>query len=146
MDQRLHFITLATPDLHAARRFYCDGLGWTPLLDVAGEIIFFQIAPGLALGLFDAAKFVEDVEGAITDTSIAGLTLSHNVDSEQSVDALVDKALAAGAALVKPPQRAAFGGYHGHIADPNGVLWEICHNPGWSVDADGQVHLNAIDD
>lgn len=96
MDQRLHFLTLATPDLGAA------------------------VAPGLVLGLFDAEKFVEDVEGAITDPSTSGLTLSHNVDSPESVDALVDAALAPGATLVKAPQHAAFGRYHGQFAEPNG--------------------------
>lgn len=146
MDQRLHFLTLATPDLGAARGFYCDGLGWTALLDVPGEIVFFQLAPGLVLGLFDAEKFVEDVEGAITDPSISGLTLSHNVDSPESVDALIDAALAAGATLVKAPQRAAFGGYHGHFADPNGVVWEICYNPGWSIDSAGNVRLTPVDE
>ncbi|MEZ5086354.1 MAG: VOC family protein [Tessaracoccus sp.] len=53
MDQRLHFLTLATPDLDAARRFYRDGLGWTVFYDEPGEIVFFQIAPGLLLGLFE---------------------------------------------------------------------------------------------
>jgi catechol 2,3-dioxygenase-like lactoylglutathione lyase family enzyme len=144
MDQQLHFITLATPDLDAARRFYCDGLGWTALLDVSGEIIFFQVAPGLVLGLFDAKKFVDDINGAVTGASTTGVTLAHNVDSQESVNAVVDAALAAGASLVKAPQRAAFGGYHGHIADPNGVVWEICYNSGWSIDKTGRVHLTAI--
>ena len=31
---------------------------------------------------------------------------------------------------MKRPQRAAFGGYHGYFADPDGVLWEVAHNPG----------------
>ena len=60
MDQRMHFITLATHDLEAARAFYQDALGWEAKLDVPGEILFFQVAPGLLLGLFDAAKFAED--------------------------------------------------------------------------------------
>lgn len=141
MEPRTHFITLATPDLDAARAFYVGGLGWEPLLDVPGEIIFFQTGPGLVLGLFDAVKFREDVGGAVADTSLTGLTLSHNVDGPAEVDAVVAAAARAGATVVKEPQRAAFGGYHGHFADPNGVQWEICHNPGWSVDETGRVSL-----
>ncbi|MEC3976055.1 VOC family protein [Amycolatopsis sp. H20-H5] len=141
MEPRIHFITLATPDLGAARAFYRDGLGWEPLADVPGEIIFFQAAPGLVLGLFDAVKFREDVGGAVPDTSVTGVTLSHNVDSPEAVDTVVASAVRAGARLVKAPQRAGFGGYHGHFADPNGVLWEICHNPGWHVDGTGRVSL-----
>lgn len=145
MEPRIHFITLATPDLDAARAFYRDGLRWEPLADVPGEIIFFQVGHGLVLGLFDAAKFGEDVAGAVSDTSTTGITLSHNVESPAAVDAVVDAAVQAGAALVKSPQRAAFGGYHGHFADPNGVVWEICHNPGWSVDDTGRVLLNTLE-
>lgn len=153
--QQLHFITLATPDLGAARRFYVEGLGWMPLLDVADEIIFFQVGPGLVLGLFDASEFAKDLDDptsanhatrATTATpGASGITLSHNVDGPDSVDAIVADAVEAGATLVTSPRRAAFGGYHGHFADPNGVLWEICHNPGWSVDEDGKVHLVPVE-
>ena len=54
-------------------------------------------------------------------------------------------AKAAGATVIKAPQQAAFGGYHGHFADPNGLIWEIAFNPGWSVDADGTVRLVAVE-
>lgn len=146
MDQRTHFVTLATPDLDATRAFYRDGLGWTPLADVPGEIIFFQTGPGLVLGFFVAEKFRDDVAGAVSDTSTSGVTLAHNVDSPEAVDTVLNTAVAAGARLVKPPQPVpVFNGYHGHFADPNGVLWEVCHNPTWSVDADGRVRLDAGD-
>jgi uncharacterized protein len=144
MEQRAHFITLSTPDLDAARAFYRDGLGWTPLLDVPGEIVFFQVAPGVVLGLYEAGRFVADMEGTPADGRLGGLTLSHNVDSPAEVDATVERMVKVGGRPVKAPQRAAFGGYHGHVADPNGVVWEICHNPGWSVDADGRVHLGPV--
>lgn len=145
MEQQVHFTTLATPDVDAARRFYCDGLGWTPLLDVPGEIIFFQIGPGLVLGLFDAVEFVADMGDTHFTPSTTGITFSRNVDSPAAVDALVETAVTVGATLVKTPQYAAFGGYHGHFADPNGVVWEICFNPGWSVDDTGTVHLVPVE-
>jgi catechol 2,3-dioxygenase-like lactoylglutathione lyase family enzyme len=145
MEQRTHFITLSTPDLDAARAFYCDGLGWTALMDVPGEIIFFQVAPGLVLGLFESSQFVADMEGTPADGRLGGLTLSHNVESPAEVDATVRQAVQAGGRLVKAPQKAAFGGYHGHFADPNGVVWEVCHNPGWRVDEAGRVHLGPVD-
>jgi catechol 2,3-dioxygenase-like lactoylglutathione lyase family enzyme len=142
MEQRTHFLTLATPDLDASRAFYRDGLGWDPLVDVPGEIIFFQTAPGLVLGFFDADKFCEDVDGAVEHPSTTGVTLAHNVDSPREVDEVVEAAVAAGGRLVKSPRPVAvFNGYHGHFADPNGVIWEVCHNPGWSVDESGQVRL-----
>ena len=144
VDQRIHFLTLATPDLDAARAFYRDGLGWTTLLDVPGEIIFFQSAPGQVLGLFDAQKFTEDLGRNGGPAMVSGLTLSHNVDGLEEVRAVFDAAITAGATVIKEPQRAAFGGYHGHFADPNGLVWEICHNPGWSIDGDGKVVLSEV--
>ncbi|HWB46734.1 MAG TPA: VOC family protein [Hyphomicrobiaceae bacterium] len=140
MEPQLHFLTLATENLDAARAFYKDGLGWTPLLDVPGEIIFFQIAPGLTLGFFDARKFAEDLGDKRPVSGASGVTLSHNVESQQAVDATIGRLLSVGARLIKHPQKSAFGGiYHGHVSDPNGVTWEIAYNPGWRIDDDGKV-------
>jgi catechol 2,3-dioxygenase-like lactoylglutathione lyase family enzyme len=148
VDPRVHFITLATPDLGAARRFYVHGLGWEPLLDVAGEILFFQVAPGLVLGLFDAGKFAEDLGRAgpaapgTEMPGAEGVTLAHNVDSAEAVHDVVDAMVAAGGTVLTAPRPGAFGGvFHAHVADPNGVIWEIAHNPGWGIDDDGTVRL-----
>ena len=140
MEQRVHFITLATSDLEAVRTFYRDGLGWTPLVDVPGEIVFFQVGPGLMLGLFDAEKFDADLQREHTTTGATGVTLSHNVASRDEVTTTVAAMAAAGGTVLKPAQDGAFGGiFHGHVADPNGVIWEIAHNPGWHVDDGGTV-------
>ena len=142
MDRSVNFITVATVDLNAAWTFYVEGLGWEPLSNVPGEIIFFQVAPGVVLGFFEAAKFVEDMNAPKGSTPIpSGFTLSHNVGTEEEVDEILASAAAAGGAILKPAQHASFGGYHGHFQDPVGVVWEIAHNPGWQVDADGRVHL-----
>ncbi|OFI37661.1 glyoxalase [Arthrobacter sp. SW1] len=142
MEQKLHFITAATPDLDGARAFYKEGLGWEPLLDVPGEIIFFQVAPGLVLGLFDAAKFNEDLGVPGVAAGVSGVTLSHNVGSAEEVAGTIEKLEAAGATVLKPAQPGAFGGiFHGHVQDPNGIIWEIAHNPGWSIGTDGNVTL-----
>ena len=74
-------------------------------------------------------------------TCARGITLSHNIDGPDAVRTTVAASAAAGGTVVKEPQAAAFGGFHGHVADPNGVVWEIAHNPGWSVEANGAVHL-----
>ncbi|MDJ0339011.1 VOC family protein [Cryobacterium sp. PH31-O1] len=140
MEQRVNFITLATRDLEAVRTLYRDGLDWTPFIDVPGEIVFFQVGPGLMLGLFDAEKFDEDLQREHTTTGATGVTLSHNVENRDEVRATVDAMAAAGGTVLKPAQDGAFGGiFHAHVADPNGIIWEIAHNPGWHVDDDGTV-------
>ena len=106
MEQRVNFVTFATVDLDAARSFYQQGLGWQPLLDVPDEIVFFQIGPGLVLGLFGAGKFDADLNREASDSSISGVTLSLNVDSPEAVDDVFRAAVAAGATVVKSPVRA----------------------------------------
>lgn len=141
MKQQLHFVTIAATDLEATRRFY-RVLGWQPLLDVDGEIIFYQSAPGQVLGFFLAEKFNADLAVAGDHSRVSGLTLAHNVESQQDVIAVVDAMAAAGGIVLKSPQPGQFGGvFHAHVQDPNGAIWEIAHNPGWSIDADGTVRL-----
>jgi catechol 2,3-dioxygenase-like lactoylglutathione lyase family enzyme len=160
VEKRVHFITLATADLDAARAFYSAGLGWEPLVDVPGEIIFLQVGPGLVLGLFDKVAFDSDINGdndgesndsdaggsedarpRIVTDRISGITLSHNVDGPAAVDEAVSAMVTAGAVVLNQPTNAAFGGYHGHVQDPNGVIWEIAYNPGWRMDDTGRVFL-----
>ncbi len=35
----------------------------------------------------------------------------------------------AGGRIVKPAQRAFWGGWYGYFADTEGHLWEVAHNP-----------------
>lgn len=141
MNQEVHFITCATRDLAAARRFYVDGLDWQALIDVPHEIVFFQVAPGVVLGLFDAEKFAEDL-GVTGVGGVSGLTLSHNVESRAAVDQVTQTLAAAGGTVLTTPRDGAFGGiYHAHVTDPNGLIWEIAHNPGWRIEPSGAVVL-----
>lgn len=142
MNQQVNLVTLGVEDLKVSRRFYSHGLGWTPLLDMK-EIVFYRIGSGLALALFPLADLGTDTGHPAT----AGtpFTLAQNLDSPAEVDKAVQRARAAGATVLKEPQRAAFGGYHGYFADPDGHRWEVCHNPGWSVADDGTVTLAAVD-
>ena len=142
MEQQVHFTTLATADLDAARRFYVEGLGWRPLLDVPDEIVFFQVAPGTVLGFFETAKFAQDLGTGPARPAVSGVTLAHNVADRGAVSAVVDAMTAAGGTVLTAPEEGAFGGvFHALVRDPNGVVWEVAHNPGWSVDADGTVRL-----
>lgn len=143
MDQQLNFVTIAAADLDATRRFY-GALGWQPLLDVEGEIVFYQTAPGQVLGFFLAEKFNADLGLPADDAAavVGGITLAHNVHSADEVARVTDTMATAGGTVLKSPQPGQFGGvFHAHVRDPNGAIWEIAHNPGWSVDADGTVRL-----
>jgi catechol 2,3-dioxygenase-like lactoylglutathione lyase family enzyme len=144
MEQRLDLITLGTADLAASRRFYVDGLGWTPLLEVPGEVSFFQIGHGLTLSLWRRDALLEEGGGG-ESSGVPPISLSHNVGSEAEVRVAFERAVAAGGTVLREPNRAEWGGYSAYVAAPDGFRWEIACNPAWRVDTDGTVHLGMVD-
>lgn len=140
MEQRISLITLGVSDLAQARRFYEQGLGWQVGKAVGGEVVFFQLN-GLVLSLYPRTALAQDVGVAEADSSAAGITLAHNVSSEAEVDSVLNEAQRAGGWVVKPASRAEWGGYSGYFADPDGHLWEVAHNPGFPIDAEGNTWL-----
>jgi catechol 2,3-dioxygenase-like lactoylglutathione lyase family enzyme len=142
MQQRLQLITLGVRDLPASKKFYKDGLGWKPLLEM-DSVAFFQVGPALVLSLFGADELATD--SAMPDAATVArqapgrMTIGHNMDSEAGVDSEIAKAAAAGGTVLKPAQRAFWGGYHGFVADPDGFVWEIAYNPGLKFHDDGTV-------
>lgn len=147
MKQRVDLITIGVPDVAAARQFYVEGLGWQPVLEVPGQVVFLQVGHGLLLSLFGALDLARDVDPeAGTPVGIGDVTLAHNVASDEEVRTTLDAAARAGAVVLKPAQRAEWGGFHGYFADPAGLRWEVAHNPGWSVGPDGTVRMGPVDE
>jgi catechol 2,3-dioxygenase-like lactoylglutathione lyase family enzyme len=129
MDQRISFVTLAVADLDATRRFYADGLGWHPELDVPGEVLMFRAGEHLVLSLWDRSHFAAEV-GEPTMTGIAPITLAHNLATKEAVDIVLASARRAGADPVFDAVERDWGGYTGYFGDPDGYRWEIAFNPG----------------
>ncbi len=130
MEQRISFVTLAVADLAVSRRFYVDGLGWVPELEVDGEVVMFPAGERLVLSLWDRAHFEAEVGGAtVGGPGLLPVTLSHNVETPALVDEVLALAAAAGAAVGAGVERE-WGGYSGYFADPDGVRWEVAWNPG----------------
>lgn len=46
-----------------------------------------------------------------------------------------------GGTIVRPPVEAEWGGTTGAFADPDGYVWEVAHNPGWTLTDDGTVRM-----
>jgi catechol 2,3-dioxygenase-like lactoylglutathione lyase family enzyme len=130
MDQRVSFITLVVTDLEASRRFYVDGLGWEPEVDVAGEVLMFRVAEKVVLSLWVEAGFVAEVGHAPSRGGVPPITLSHNLATPQGVDTVLEQARIAGATQIGEGQQREWGGYSGYFADPDGFRWEVAHNPG----------------
>lgn len=129
MEPRISFVTLAVRDLVATRTFYVDGLGWTPELDVPGEVVMIRVGEHLILSLWDETHFEAEVGAIGRGDGVPPFTLAHNVASRAEVDSVLADARSAGADVGDADQRD-WGGYTGYFADPDGVRWEIAHNPG----------------
>jgi uncharacterized protein len=144
VEPRVHIITLGTRDLAAARRFYVDGLGWEPVMEVPGEIVFLPVGHGLLLALWHADALERDVDPSAPARPAAGpapVSLAHNVGSDAEVAEVLARAEAAGGTVLKPAQRGEVGFVHGYFADPVGFRWEVAHNPGLVFHADGSVRF-----
>ena len=130
MDQRISFITLAVADLDHTRRFYVDGLGWNPELDVPGEVLMIPVGEHVVLSLWVDSQFENEVGPIVRGEGVAPITLAHNVATTTEVDAILSLARAIGADPVSDAVQRDWGGYTGYFGDPDGFRWEIAYNPG----------------
>jgi predicted lactoylglutathione lyase len=128
MDPRVSFITLAVADLDRTRRFYVDGLGWTPELDVQ-DVIMVRVAEKVVLSLWSRDGFESEVGPMREGPGIIPITLSHNLATTEEVDQVLADARAAGATEVGDGVQREWGGYSGYFSDPDGFRWEIAYNP-----------------
>ncbi|MFF4260976.1 VOC family protein [Streptomyces virginiae] len=141
MEQRITLVTLGVSDLARSKGFY-EALGWRG--QEVEETVFFQ-AGGLALVLWDREQLARDcgVEpGPVRGTGgFGGIALAHNVRSEAEVDELLAAVRRAGGTVTKAAAVNAIGFYSSAFTDPDGHCWEVAHNPGFPLAADGSVTL-----
>jgi catechol 2,3-dioxygenase-like lactoylglutathione lyase family enzyme len=140
LPARISVVTLGVSDLERSIAFY-ESLGWkrSPK-SVEGEICWFSTVDSV-LGLFRHAELAADA-GIPADPPprFRGVTLAINVESDEAVQTTMDAVEAAGATVVKPPQRAEWGGMSGYFADPDGHLWELVHT-NFELTPEGKLDL-----
>jgi uncharacterized protein len=138
VEQRVSLITLGVRDLARSRAFY-ESLGWTTGAGPEDDVVFFQ-AGGTVVALWDRVKLAED-SGVDDFGGWGGITLAHNVRSPEEVDAVLVEAENAGAAIPRHGAATFWGGYSGVFIDPDGHVWEVAHNPHWTITDDGATLL-----
>jgi uncharacterized protein len=140
MDPRVDVTTLAVADLDRAHAFYRDGLGFesegvvgaefmgdetTP----AGAAALFKLRGGLFLSLYPRVDLAKDADVPLGPPKAGEFSIGQLVSYRAEVDALLDRARAAGASVSTPPHDRPWGIYSGYFRDPDGHLWEIIWNP-----------------
>src|SRR5829696_4676273 len=129
MEQRISLVTLGVTDLARARSFY-EAMGWDGAQQPDEEVCFFQ-AGGMVLGLWTA----------LGGHGAPGIELAQNVRAPEEVAVVLAEAEQAGGKIVRPAERAEWGGMSGAFADPDGYVWEVAHNPSWTITDDGSIRI-----
>lgn len=140
MPARINLVTLGVADVARSTVFY-TALGWTPSAGSQPEITFLQLG-ATVLALFGHDDLADDAQvPRAQQPAFRGVSLAINLENEAAVDAAMATARAAGATVLKEPEKVFWGGYSGYFTDPDGHLWELAHNPHWTLGADGTVTL-----
>jgi uncharacterized protein len=137
VPNRISIITLGVADLARATAFY-ESLGWTRSSASMPTITFFEMQ-GSILGLYEWSALADDAKVPSEGSGFRGVALALNLASTAEVDSVFAEWLEAGASSVVEPHKAFWGGYSSYVADPDGHLWEIAHNPYARLDDDGRL-------
>jgi uncharacterized protein len=136
----ISLITLGVADVAKATSFY-ERLGFVRSKRASQESVsFFQAGP-VVLALWGRDAQRDDAQAEELWTGNGGIAVAQNLSSEAEVDAVMARAEAAGARILKPAAKTFWGGYDGYFADPDGHVWEVAFNPFWELNEDGRVKL-----
>ena len=127
MKPKLSLVTLGVADLERSREFY-GALGWVHMDSASDQVVFFEL-DGVVLSLYPRTALAADAGIDSVGSGFSGITLAHNEPSTAAADRAFDEFVAAGATVIKPMTSTSWGGYSGYVADPDGHLWEVAHNP-----------------
>jgi uncharacterized protein len=140
MEPQISVITLAVNDLEKSLAFYRDGLGLPTNGIIAtefegdethpsGAVVMFELHNGLILALYPRTELAKDAKQPVGVSSPTEFSIGHIVQNKEEVDALLQRAEAAGASVTDEPHDRPWGIYSGYFRDLDGHLWEIIWSP-----------------
>jgi len=125
MKPSISIITIGVDDLERAFAFY------RALFDIADDQIgagedhvafFFDDA--FSFVLFPRKEIAETAGKEEVITGTPGFVLSHRADSAAEIDAILDRVLIAGGAVITPGTQSEWG-YSAYFEDSEGNVWEL---------------------
>ncbi len=134
---RVSLVTLGVRDVAVSEAFY-RALGWEVAIAADDGFRLFRTS-GAWLTLWPAeSQWADAGIPPPVEPRFGGVMLAMNLDSPADVDEALATAEEAGGTVLKPANALEWGLYHGHIADPDGHVWEIAYNPDWEIGPDGR--------
>lgn len=130
-------VTFGVKDLQKSIKFY-TALGWKSSSYSTGDLVVFSMG-NTALCLYPRKELAEDACIDFAGTGFSGVTVSFFAKSTEEVDTVMSEVQKLGAEIVKPAQKAFWGGYSGYFKDPDGYLIEVAYNPFWPLEEDGSL-------
>ena len=126
-------VTLGVSDMKRALDFYEKGLGWKRSSASLEDLVLFPLG-GIVLALYPRHLLAEDALVEDIETGFSGITLSYNALSETEVDEVLKRVEQLGATILRPAQKAFWGGYYGYFKDHDGHIVEVAYVPFWEFD------------
>ena len=137
---RLTLLTICVSNLAISTAFY-EALGFRRRARKAEGVAFFD-AGGVVLSLWTAPDMAKDAGIAIeAKTGFRDVSLAWNVAAPEEVDRATARAVAAGARVLRKPEKVFWGGYTSYFADPDDHIWEVAYNPTFPLSEDGRLTL-----
>jgi len=145
-EHAITIVTLGVSDLERSMAFY-RALGWHVSSASDPVMCTFVLTPSTVLGLVPIDVLEGDSKLKVTPNApgtFGGVTLAVNGHDEADVDAILERAVAAGATLLHPSSTQDWGGYpgySGYFLDPDGYPWEVAYAPFIKILPNGTLSL-----
>lgn len=128
MKPYISLITLAVEDVKRSREFY-EGVLDLPIKVDLGAFVFFEMN-NVLFSIGERGALAKDIRIEDSRPGFSGITLAHNVATDEEVIEIVEAVRKSGGRIVKEPQKVDWGDcLHAYFADPDGHLWEVTGNP-----------------
>jgi catechol 2,3-dioxygenase-like lactoylglutathione lyase family enzyme len=117
-------IMIGVEDLARSKKFYGEGLGCKIDQDYPNFVSFDLGEGSSSLALYEREAAAQDAGVSSEGSGFRGVSLHYIVPSNEAVDEVMAKAVAAGGGVVKEATAVQWG-YYGYFSDPDGYLWKV---------------------
>lgn len=125
MPVQVTTIMIGVADLGRSKQFYGQGLGCAIEQDYP-HFVKLDLGEGSSsLVLYEREAAAQDAGVSSEGSGFRGVSFHYIVPARETVDEVMDKAVAVGGSVVKAAAAAQWGGYFGYFSDPDGYLWKV---------------------